>query len=247
MPSRVDYAQRAETEEGLPHPWRVSAAAPIRVEGRLWGALGVVSGGPGRLADDAEQRLERFADFVGIAIANAEARESLLRQASTDPLTGLAHHGAFHDSLCEEVARATRYGHPLSLAVIDIDHFKRVNDAHGHQVGDQTLRGVAEQLEAHARAIDVIARIGGEEFAWLMPQTSAPGAWAAVERFRVSVGDAAFGAVQRLTVSAGIAALEAGGDESELFRRADEALYRAKGAGRDRTMVSAGGVGEGVA
>jgi len=246
MPSRVDYAQLAGSAEGLPHLWRISAAAPIRVEGRLWGVLGVVSRDPGRLADDAEQRLERFADFVGIAIANAEARESLLRQASTDPLTGLAHHGAFHDSLCEEVARAARYGHPLSLAVIDIDHFKRVNDAHGHQVGDQTLRGVADQLQAHARGIDVIARIGGEEFAWLMPQTAMPGARVAVERFRVAVGDAAFGAVLRLTVSAGVAALEAGHDESELFRLADEALYRAKGAGRDRTMVSAAALGDGV-
>ncbi|MBJ7456654.1 MAG: sensor domain-containing diguanylate cyclase [Thermoleophilia bacterium] len=249
MPSRVDYAQMTGAGERLPHPWRISAAAPIRVEGRLWGALGVVSRRPGRLADDAEQRLERFADFVGIAIANAEARESLVRQASTDPLTGLAHHGAFHDSLCEEVARATRYGHPLSLAVIDIDHFKRVNDAHGHQVGDQTLRGVAARLQAHARAIDVIARIGGEEFAWLMPQTAAPGARAAVERFRVAVGDAAFGAVLRLTVSAGIAELGAAraADASELFRLADRALYRAKGAGRDRTMVSADGAGKGVA
>lgn len=95
----------------------------------------------------------------------------------------------------------------------------------------------------------MIARIGGEEFAWLMPQTAAPGARAAVERFRVAVGDAAFGAVLRLTVSAGIAELGAAraADASELFRLADRALYRAKGAGRDRTMVSADGAGKGVA
>ena len=242
LPSRVDYAELASGPGGLPHPWRVSAAAPIRVEGRLWGALGVVSRRGDRLAADAEDRLARFAEFVGIAIANAEARELLVHQARTDPLTGLAHHGAFHESLSEEVARASRYGHPLSLAVIDLDHFKMVNDVHGHLVGDRTLVAVADILSAHARSIDVIARIGGEEFAWLMPQTSMPGARIAAERFRRAVGEASLGPVDRLTVSVGVAALDRTlPDAGDVFRRADDALYRAKGSGRDRTMVSAAG------
>ena len=240
-PSRVDYVALNGPEGELPHPWTVSAAAPIRVDDRLWGALGVVSRRADGLCDDAEGRLERFADFVGIAVSNAAVREQLVRQASTDPLTDLPHHGAFHESLLEEVARSRRYMQPLSLAVIDIDHFKLVNDAHGHLTGDATLRALAELLRQHARGIDVIGRIGGEEFAWLMPQTAMPGARVAVERFRLAVGEAAFGAVSRLTVSAGVAAHDPeAGDPAELFRRADAALYRAKGAGRDRTMVSSG-------
>lgn len=238
--SRVDYVALTGPDGDLPHPWRVSAGAPIRLDERLWGALGVVSRGDG-LCDDVEERLERFADFVGIAVSNAAVREQLLRQASTDPLTDLPHHGAFHETLLEEVARARRYMHPLTLAVIDIDHFKLVNDAYGHLTGDATLRAVAELLRQHARGIDVIGRIGGEEFAWLMPQTAMPGARVAVERFRLAVGEAAFGAVNRLTVSVGVAALDGeAGDSVELFRRADAALYLAKGAGRDRTMVASG-------
>lgn len=239
-PIRVDYAALTGSEVDLPHPWRVSAAAPIRVDGAVWGALGVVSR-TGGLSDDAEERLERFADFAGIAVANAVVREELLRRASTDPLTDLPHHGVFHASLVEEVERARRYDQPLSLAIIDIDHFKRVNDAHGHLTGDRTLRGLADLLREHARGSDVIARIGGEEFAWLMPQTGMPGARVGVERFRLAVGEAAFGVVDRLTVSVGVAALDrAAGAPADLFRRADEALYRAKGSGRDRTIVSSG-------
>lgn len=238
-PSRVDYAELAGSDEGLPHPWRVSAAAPITVDGRLWGALGVVSLRAGGLSDDAEERLGRFADFVGISVSNAEVRSRLLQQARTDPLTDLPHHGAFHEALLEEVARARRYAHALCLAVIDIDHFKLVNDEHCHLTGDEILREVAGLLREHARGIDTIARVGGEEFAWLMPQTGMPGARVAVERFRRAVGDAAFGEVARLTVSVGVAALDPAGDDPPgLFRRADEALYRAKAAGRDRTMVS---------
>ena len=240
-PSRVDYSELASAPGGMPRPWCVSAAAPIHVAGRLWGALGVVSR-RGRLAADAEERLERFAGLVGIAIANAEARELLVHQARTDPLTGLPHHGAFHESLSEEVARASRYGHPLSLAVIDLDHFKLVNDLHGHLAGDRTLAAVAGILRQHARSIDVVARIGGEEFAWLMPETPMAGARAAAERFRRAVAEAALGGVERLTVSVGIAALDrALPDPDDIFRRADDALYRAKGSGRDRTMVSAAG------
>ena len=97
-------------------------------------------------------------------------------RATTDPLTDLPNHREFHERLRAEVERARRHGRELSVVVIDIDHFKLVNDEHGHLTGDATLRAVAEKLREHARAIDVIARIGGEEFAWLMPQTGMPGA-----------------------------------------------------------------------
>jgi diguanylate cyclase (GGDEF)-like protein len=225
--------------QGTPVPWEYSVAAPIRVEGRLWGALGAVSMGGTPLSGDAEERIARFAELVGVAIANTEARELLVRQASTDPLTGLAHHGAFHEALADEARRAERYGHPLSLAVIDLDHFKAVNDAHGHSTGDNVLREVAGRLRGRARSIDVTGRVGGEEFAWLMPETDVAGAAAGAERLRAEISRSRIGPVGRLTASFGVAELVAGDEDgSDLFRRADAALYRAKNKGRDRTEAA---------
>ena len=175
------------TRTGVPFPWRAAVVVPIRVGGLLWGALGAVSMEGSRLTEDAEERLSRFAELAGLAVANADVRERLVRQARTDPLTGLPHHGTFHRQLDEEIARTARFGSVLSLAVIDIDHFKTVNDAHGHEVGDATLRAVAARLSAHARVVDLAARVGGEEFGWLMPGTPLPGARAAAERFRAAV------------------------------------------------------------
>ena len=239
LPCRVDYAARAAPGEELPHPWSAAVAVPIRASNRLWGALGAVSRDGSRLTEDAEQRLAHFAELVGLAISNADAREQLVRQARTDPLTGLAHHGTFHTTLAEEIARTARFGSVLSLAVIDIDHFKTVNDDHGHEVGDATLRAVAARLAEHARVVDLAARVGGEEFGWLMPGTPLAGAQAAAERFRSAVAGERFGPVPNLTVSVGVAQLHAlDSDGSALFRRADAALYAAKAAGRDRTMAA---------
>jgi diguanylate cyclase (GGDEF)-like protein len=233
MPARTVYPAEA------PFPWHAAVVVPIRVGGRLWGALGAVSLKGSRLTEDAEARLSRFAELVGLAVANADVRERLVRQARTDPLTGLPHHGTFHRQLEEEIARTARFGSVLSLAVIDIDHFKTVNDDHGHEVGDATLRAVAARLAAHARVVDMAARVGGEEFGWLMPGTPLPGARAAADRFRSSVAGEALGPVAGLTVSVGVAQLsDLDPDGSALFRRADAALFAAKAAGRDRTMAA---------
>jgi diguanylate cyclase (GGDEF)-like protein len=233
MPARTVYP--AET----PFPWHAAVMVPIRVGGRLWGALGAVSLEGTRLTEDAEARLSRVAELVSLVVASADVRERLVRQARTDPLTGLPHHGTFHRQLQEEIARTERFGGVLSLAVIDIDHFKTVNDVHGHEVGDATLRAVADRLAAHARVVDMAARVGGEEFGWLMPGTPLPGARAAADRFRSSVAGEAFGPVAALTVSVGVAQLtDLDPDGSALFRRADAALFAAKAAGRDRTMAA---------
>jgi diguanylate cyclase (GGDEF)-like protein len=106
--------------------------------------------------------VERFAKLVGLAVANAEARERLTAQATTDGLTGLANHATFHTGLIEAVALAERHGRPLSLAIIDLDHFKTVNDTLGHRAGDAALQTVAAILRVHARRTDTVARIGGE-------------------------------------------------------------------------------------
>jgi diguanylate cyclase (GGDEF)-like protein/PAS domain S-box-containing protein len=213
-----------------------AVSAPVTVSGELWGAVGArFVDVP--VPDGLEERLARFAELVSLAISNAQTLQSLARQATTDPVTGLANHRVFHERLAEEVERATRYRRSLTLAIVDIDHFKRVNDTHGHQAGDRVLAEVASQLAAEARAGDVVARIGGEEFAWLMPDTDAHGGEAAADRARRAIAALHPAGDAPITVSAGVSALVDGLDGQELLRRADESLYAAKEAGRDRVRV----------
>ncbi len=176
-------------------------AAPIVVEGRLWGALGAAYSDVAVPAG-AEERLERFAQLVGLAISNAEAWDRLARQASTDPLTGLANRRVFDERLASELARARRYERDLSLVILDLDHFKRINDGYGHQAGDGVLIRFARLLACTAREGELVARIGGEEFAWLMPETDEEGAYSAAERARAAIEREVFPGVGTLTVSA---------------------------------------------
>lgn len=225
----------------LAHGYRASVAAPVDVAGWLWGAVLATTKRDGGLPTDAEARLQRFAELVALAIANAEARARLAAQAAGDPLTGLANHRTFFERLHAEVERARRHGHPLSLILIDVDDFKRVNDTHGHLAGDGVLVEIAGRLRALARAGDTLARVGGEEFAWLVPETHARAAWAAAERARQAVADVPFPEAGRVTMSAGVAQLEAGTSPNELFRAADTALYRAKAQGRDACVTYVSG------
>jgi diguanylate cyclase (GGDEF)-like protein/PAS domain S-box-containing protein len=236
QPARMrDYAG-LDKETGkllVTTPYRSGVAAPVRVGPRMWGAIGAVTSRPELLSDGCEQRLAHFAELVGVAIANAEARARLAAQAATDPLTGLANHRTFFERLHAEVERARRHGHPLALVVIDLDHFKAVNDTYGHQAGDRVLEETAGRLVSLARAEDTLARVGGEEFAWLLPESDARAAWAAAERARQAIAGTPFPAVGRVTMSGGVAELAAGASVNELFRAADAALYWAKAQGRD--------------
>ena len=211
-------------------------AAPIVVAGRLWGCVtALYDGDP--IPPDAEDRFERFTRLIAIAIANAEAWEALRRQAGTDALTGLANYRAFHDRLADEFGRASRYGRELSLVLIDLDHFKSINDTHGHQCGDGVLTTIAGHLADSAREGDFVARVGGEEFAWLMPETTGQGAHVAAERLRVLVSSSAIEPVGAVTLSAGIATMEHTHDAQGLIGSADAALYAAKDAGRNRVVI----------
>jgi len=159
--------------------------------------------------------------------------EAAERLAARDPLTGLLNHRAFQERLAHESARAARAGEPMALVLIDIDHFKAVNDGHGHQAGDEVLREVAVRLTDMARQEDVLARIGGEEFAWLLPGADDLAAWDAAERARHSVRSSDIPPAGRVTVSGGVADMRHARDASELVRLADGALYWAKAHGRD--------------
>ena len=161
----------------------------------------------------------------------------------TDDLTKLYNHRFFQEHLPREMKRAERTGEPLSLILIDIDDFKRLNDRHGHSVGDAVLRRVADVMSAEVREMDLLARYGGEEFALLASQTTLEGAAALAEKLRVAVSEARFRLLAldgpaeiRVTVSAGVTTYR--GDEKAFFNEADRALYRAKDAGKDCIVVS---------
>lgn len=160
--------------------------------------------------------------------------------ALTDPLTHLLNRRALTDRLIEELERARRYSSLVTLLMVDLDHFKRINDTHGHLVGDDVLRDIAALLRAAVRSVDLVARYGGEEFVVVLPETPSAGALTFAERLRERIADHVFPDFVplglRLTASIGVATYPSAGVESaeDLFARADEALYRAKAEGRDR-------------
>ncbi|GIX22558.1 MAG: hypothetical protein KatS3mg121_1341 [Gammaproteobacteria bacterium] len=166
------------------------------------------------------------------------ANRNLQRLAGRDALTQVMNRLAFDERLKEELSRARREGTPLSLLMVDVDHFKRFNDEHGHAEGDRALQAVARTLVSGSREHDVVARYGGEEFVVLLPATDAVGARVAAERLRRAVEEID-GLARRVTISVGCATLLADaesrrrGDPSALLAAADQALYAAKNAGRN--------------
>lgn len=165
----------------------------------------------------------------------AELNMKLEELATTDPLTGLRNRRAFDSHLAQELAIVQRRGTPLSLLMLDVDHFKRVNDTIGHDGGDRVLQAIAGHLKACARTVDVVARVGGEEFAVILPSTTDAGAVEVGERMRKMV-EAGPWPEMPVTISVGTATLAVGEDAERIYGRADAALYAAKQAGRNRVQ-----------
>jgi diguanylate cyclase (GGDEF)-like protein len=176
---------------------------------------------------------------VALAVTSAETRAQLALMASTDHLTGLPNHRAFEERRRREVEHAQEAGRPLSLVVLDLDRFKRINDRHGHEAGNRVLAEAARRLGSSVRAEDMLAHVGSEEFAWILPGADAAAAMAVAERARRAVGGRPFAEVGRNTISAGVADLDGARDADQLFRRADAALYAAKDGGRDAVHIFA--------
>jgi len=177
--------------------------------------------------------------------ANIVLRQQFEQVALNDALTGLRNRRWLDQTLPRIVQRHLHAREPLCIAVMDVDHFKSVNDRFGHPAGDAALAQVGQLVRGNLRPSDVAARTGGEEFVLVFPQTALPGAINAAERLREAIASAPFGhdgrALPRITASLGVAALERSADSAELLARADAALYRAKHAGRDRTEWIASG------
>jgi diguanylate cyclase (GGDEF)-like protein len=171
-----------------------------------------------------------------------QANAELQRLASTDPLTGLLNRRRFEEFALAEIERAQRYGRPLSLLLLDLDHFKRINDLHGHSVGDVALKEAAKRLQAAVRSTDRVARYGGEEMAVLLPETPGPIAQELAERVRRAIGDmpmAHEGLQLRVTASLGVTEFQiTDADLTQLIDRSDTALYQAKQQGRDRVVYA---------
>ena len=241
-PARVEYdrlpADDVIAERVRAEGFRSAVAAPVTVDGRRWGAVLAATTSDAPLPVDAEARLERFADMVSLAIAQAQSLEELARRATTDALTGLLNQGEFHRRLNEECTRATRYRRPLSLVLIDLDHFKAINDSGGHLVGDRTLRAVAAALSPLVRPQDLLGRVGGEEFGLVLPETPPADACAAADRLRGAVAALERDGLPRLTLSAGVADLLPGRGADALYAAADRALYEAKRSGRNRVCCA---------
>ena len=165
----------------------------------------------------------------------AEAHAQLMQSlATTDPLTGLPNRRALDDCLRSALAAAHRHAESVSVALIDVDHFKHINDRYGHAMGDRVLVQLGHRLAADLRASDRLGRWGGEEFLLVSGHTPLPAALELAERLRASVAGFGFGHGEPVTVSIGVAQVRQGDDADTLLARADEALYRAKDAGRDR-------------
>jgi diguanylate cyclase (GGDEF)-like protein len=189
-----------------------------------------------RLAERLDQKIERLSDI-------SEANRRLADISLTDELTGLPNRRYLNRRLREEWAMAKRFGQPLSCIMIDLDHFKSINDTFGHPAGDAVLQSLAKVMSDGKRDYDVVGRYGGEEFLFLLPQADEAGASAMAERLRVKVETrdltSRLGQPIRLTISLGIAVSDSRGDfsEEEWVRRADEALYQAKSQGRNRAVL----------
>jgi two-component system cell cycle response regulator len=210
--------------------------APLFAEGEPVGALILERGEKdgARLEKRVVSMIDQFATHGALALRNSLLLDQIRRLAATDALTGLANRRTFEETLERELSRARRQGDDVTLVMIDLDHFKNLNDSHGHLVGDEVLRHVGRRLTGLCRDFDTPARYGGEEFAVILPRCSEHEALEVAERMRRSL--ATDGPPVPISASAGVATFPSqAGESGELIRAADHALYQAKGEGRDRT------------
>lgn len=215
---------------------------PLVARGRLIGFIGLGTRRPQPLAAFRIELLDTLGQILATALETARLHEALTSQATHDSLTGLLNRRGLEEQYLAEYARAVRFGWPLAAVMLDLDHFKAMNDTYGHLAGDHALRQVAQLFREHLRSFDLAGRYGGEEFLLILPNSGKPGALSVAEKLRDLVASQPVcwgGREIPLTVSAGVAGFPDDTRESEeLIRLADAALYAAKRGGRNRVCAA---------
>jgi diguanylate cyclase (GGDEF)-like protein len=201
--------------------------------------LTVFTRSPSRTFGPEHRRdLEQLAERAGPAIENAKRFREARQLADLDALTGLHNRRFFHDTLAREVARAHRYERRLALIIFDLDDFKAINDRIGHLAGDAVLADAADVIRAVVRSADIACRVGGDEFAVILPESGMPEAEQLYTRLQTALEQRPIGEAGRIHLSAGVAELGKDDDSRAFFERADDALYGAKEAGKGRAVVA---------
>lgn len=219
------------------------AVVPVLHNGRTIGVLVATRTETNAFSNVESGLLEAIGDQLGLAIRHTQLFDELRRGSQQDDLTGLGNRRLLRIRLEDELLRADRFGHRVSVLAIDIDHFKALNDRHGHPTGDAALRKLAGLMTRNLRRIDTIARVGGEEFVVLLPRTTLEDAEQVAEKIRSLVEQTLFPGGQgqpggHLTISIGVATLESDESGPNLLARADIALYEAKDSGRNRVVMA---------
>jgi diguanylate cyclase (GGDEF)-like protein len=235
----VTYRYRIDDVDAAAAVVRSGVVVPMRADGAPIGSLSAFARSSARTLSTAEiEALERLAFRAGPALDNARRYAEARALADLDALTGLHNRRYFHELLAREISRAHRYSRSLTLLVVDLDDFKAVNDRVGHLAGDTALAEVASRLRATARSADVACRIGGDEFAVVLPEATAVEGEQLAERLERAVGGRPVGQAGTVRLSVGVAELGPSESAVELFERADKALYRAKQLGTSHAVAN---------
>jgi len=234
----IAYEYEAGGGSGDGGPIRAALAVPLTCEGERLGYLSVYSRrGAAAFDNTSAEDLEELALRAGPAIDNARRYREARQLADLDALTGLHNRRYFHETLAREVARAHRYSRSLALVVFDLDDFKAINDRIGHLAGDAVLAEASDRVRDVVRSADVACRVGGDEFAVILPESSLTDADQLYKRLEHAISARPVGQAGRLHLSAGATDLRPEDDAISFFERADEALYRAKGAGKGTVVA----------
>ncbi len=249
LTGRKKYFLSNNVPKRIPGAWKYkvevynNAIVPIQVgRGKIIGTVAVdnlFQHKPITQSDIAS--LMNYATQIGLALESLQAHEKIVNQSLTDPMTGLYNRRYFDQALSMEIKRSQRYERPFSVILVDIDHFKRVNDTYGHPAGDEIIRQISFLLRKNVRHLDVVCRVGGEEFGIILPETPGNHLSTLVKRILLNVRDARPAvnkmaqAKERVTVSLGLASYKRGPvTDQQVFKAADKSLYHAKRHGRNR-------------